>query len=121
MTRNTLHKTGKTVVLATNQLYFVQSADMVVFMSEGRIAESGSYPKLMAAGEHFATMMKEVQIEEEEKDSPFAATVGEITQSAVATSPVESDKVRLAKIHALVNRNAKYDDKSPPYMIILPT
>ena len=100
MTRNTLHKAGKTVVLATNQLYFVQSADMVVFMSEGRIAESGPYPKLMAAGAHFATMMKEVQIEEEEKDGPVAETAGEITQSTATT--VESDKVRVM-IRAVFN------------------
>ena len=87
-----MYKTGKTVVLATNQLYFVQSADLVIYMSEGRIAEAGPYPKLMAAGAQFATMMKEVQVEEEEDEKTAMATPSANT-AVVAVAPVESDKV----------------------------
>ncbi|CAD7704333.1 unnamed protein product, partial [Ostreobium quekettii] len=58
-----LHK-GKTRVLVTNQLQYVSSADMVVFMSDGKVAEVGPYSELMAAGKGFARMMAEAQVEE---------------------------------------------------------
>ena len=75
--RRALKKTGKTVVLATNQLYFVQSADVVLYVSDGRIAEAGPFQKLMASGGQFATMMREVQVDEEEKALEMApSTVG---------------------------------------------
>lgn len=80
-------------MLATNQLYFVQSADLVIFMSEGRVAESGPYPKLMAAGAQFATMMKEVQIQEDEEKTPITAPNGEVARNTTTETAVESDKV----------------------------
>ena len=67
LVRRALKETGKTVVLATNQLYFVQSADLVLYVSDGRIAESGPFPRLMAAGGQFTAMMKEVQVHEAER------------------------------------------------------
>jgi ABC-type multidrug transport system ATPase subunit len=83
MCRHTLQKAGKTVILATNQLYFVQAADQVVYMSQGKVSESGSFPQLMAAGGHFAAMMKEVQVEEEELNKDPAGV--EAAHSAAAT------------------------------------
>jgi ABC-type transport system involved in cytochrome bd biosynthesis fused ATPase/permease subunit len=56
-----MKKAGKTVILATNQMYFLQAADHVVNMSDGRVAEAGTFPALMASGGQFANMMKEVQ------------------------------------------------------------
>lgn len=37
----------RTVVLATNQLSFVQQADLVLFVQHGTIVEQGSYAALM--------------------------------------------------------------------------
>lgn len=53
---------GKTVVLATNQLQFVSAADKVLYISGGRVVESGSYADLLAAGGPFAAMMREAQV-----------------------------------------------------------
>lgn len=53
---------GKTVVLATNQLQFVASADKVLYIAGGRILESGTYADLLLAGGPFAAMMKEAQV-----------------------------------------------------------
>lgn len=53
---------GKTVVLATNQLQFVSAADKVLYISGGRVVESGSYVELLAAGGPFAAMMREAQV-----------------------------------------------------------
>lgn len=53
---------GKTRVLVTNQLQFVSSADLVVFMTDGEIAEMGSYSDLMAKNGAFAKMMAEAQV-----------------------------------------------------------
>ena len=53
----------KTVVLTTNQLQFVQAADLVLFVAQpGGIREAGTYEELIAAGGAFATMMREVQV-----------------------------------------------------------
>lgn len=53
---------GKTVVLATNQLQFVASADTVLYIAGGRILEAGTYADLLLAGGPFAAMMKEAQV-----------------------------------------------------------
>eukprot|EP00803_Ostreobium_quekettii_P010076 evm.model.scf_1807.1 EVM.evm.TU.scf_1807.1 scf_1807:280-13061(-) len=87
-----LHK-GKTRVLVTNQLQYVSSADMVVFMSDGKVAEVGPYSELMAAGKGFARMMAEAQVEEEPegsdagKDKPHkpSSTPAQPTPSAAPT------------------------------------
>ena len=47
----------------------------VIYMSEGRIVESGPFQRLMAEGGQFATMMKEVQVDEEEKALEVSASV----------------------------------------------
>lgn len=60
--RGELLRRGRTVILATNQLQFVQDADQVLFMSGGKVAEQGRFQALMSAGGQFAGMMKEVQV-----------------------------------------------------------
>ena len=49
-------------MLATNQLQFVQSADLILLTKAGRVAESGTYSSLMAAGGAFAALMREAQV-----------------------------------------------------------
>lgn len=53
---------GKTVVLATNQLQFVSLADLVVVMRGGQAVEVGPYSELLAAGGVLAALMKEAQV-----------------------------------------------------------
>lgn len=48
---------GKTRILVTNQLQFLQKADHIVVMDKGRIAEQGSFAQLMGSGAAFATLM----------------------------------------------------------------
>ncbi len=52
----------KTVVLATNQLQFVADADLILYLADGQIAESGTYDELISAGAGFAALMKEAQV-----------------------------------------------------------
>ena len=118
--RNTLLKAGKTVVLASNQLYFVKDADLVVYTSEGRVAEAGPYPKLMAAGGQFATMMKEVQVDEEEEEGQQAQAVvlADGSATAPAAAMLESNKARMG--HAVCTSQATHSSglsslKSCPY------
>ena len=47
----------KTRILVTNQLQFVNSADLIVHMSNGRIQERGTYEELLAKQGAFAQMM----------------------------------------------------------------
>ena len=47
----------KTRILVTNQLQFVNSADLIVHMNNGRIQEMGTYEELLAEQGAFAQMM----------------------------------------------------------------
>ena len=47
----------KTRILVTNQLQFVNSADLIVHMNNGRIQEMGTYDELLAKQGAFAQMM----------------------------------------------------------------
>ena len=58
---------GKTVLLVTHQLQYLQSCDRVVMMVGGRIAEKGTYSALLAAEGEFHLLMKQY-LEEEEGD-----------------------------------------------------
>ncbi|GAX80189.1 hypothetical protein CEUSTIGMA_g7627.t1 [Chlamydomonas eustigma] len=92
--RRAMKKAGKTVILATNQLYFLQAADLVVNMSDGQVAEAGPFPTLMASGGQFANMMKEVQVEQEghglEMDATNAAstTASHISDGGQQAPPI---------------------------------
>lgn len=52
----------KARVLVTNQLQFVRSADSVIFMAGGQIAEAGTYQKLMDAKAGFAKLMEQTEV-----------------------------------------------------------
>lgn len=79
---------GKTVVLATNQLQFVEDADTVLYMKDGRVAEAGTYHELMAIpGGVFAALMAESKVEGEEEEE--AAGAGAEQQRLVAPEVVE--------------------------------
>lgn len=52
---------GRTRVLVTNQLQFLRSADQIVFMLHGRMAEVGTYTELQAKEGLFAQMMKQAE------------------------------------------------------------
>mmetsp|Transcript_7887 Transcript_7887/g.22525 ORF Transcript_7887/g.22525 Transcript_7887/m.22525 type:complete len:1670 (-) Transcript_7887:66-5075(-) len=58
----------KTVVLVTNQLQFVDDADIILYMKDGKIAEKGTYEELMALeGGLFAALMSEAKVEQDEE------------------------------------------------------
>ncbi len=62
----------RTRVLVTNQLQFVEDADIVLYMKDGRVAEKGSYQELMAVPNGmFAALMADAAVEEDE-DEPEA-------------------------------------------------
>lgn len=53
---------GKTRILVTNQLQYVSKADVCVFMSEGHLAEVGSYKELTSRGGSFAQLMRQAEV-----------------------------------------------------------
>ncbi|GMH44339.1 hypothetical protein BSKO_12273 [Bryopsis sp. KO-2023] len=55
----------KTRIFVTNQLQFVSSADIVVFLTDGKVTEMGSYEELMSKNGPFSQMMSEAQVEED--------------------------------------------------------
>jgi ABC-type bacteriocin/lantibiotic exporter with double-glycine peptidase domain len=59
----------KTRVLVTHELSYIQHADLVVIMSEGRIVSSGSYLMVTRNGE-LAKLLAEVENEKANANSP---------------------------------------------------
>ena len=50
--------TGKTVIVIAHRMRTVMSADKIVVLEEGRVAEQGSPEELLAAGGLFARMVR---------------------------------------------------------------
>jgi len=66
---------GKTRILVTHALHFLPQVDYVYVVSDGRIAEQGTYAELMARGGEFSAFINEfgsAQEEEEEKNEDEA-------------------------------------------------
>lgn len=93
---------GKTVVLVTNQLQFVNHADKIVFLKHDKVAQEawvhkqGSYSELMQNPD-FAELMKDVGAGDDEviERSPKAddkASEGDKSDGTNAASPETSSK-----------------------------
>lgn len=52
----------KTRVLVTHQLHFIDKADLIVLMDDGRIIGKGSFNDLLRSSKEFATMMASFQM-----------------------------------------------------------
>jgi ABC-type multidrug transport system ATPase subunit len=58
---------GKTRILVTHALHFLPQVDYIYVISDGRIAEQGTYAKLMAHVGEFSAFTKEFGSTEEDK------------------------------------------------------
>lgn len=88
---------GKTVILVTHQLQFLQSADQIIIMDKGRVVDSGTYNSLKESGLDFAKMLtknaEESDDEEEEigdKVSRSGSKRGSGRSRKTSTSSAES-------------------------------
>lgn len=50
---------GKTRILVTHALHFLPQVDYIFVISDGRIAESGTYDELMSSGQEFSRFFNE--------------------------------------------------------------
>ncbi|OWY96859.1 Multidrug resistance protein ABC transporter, partial [Phytophthora megakarya] len=64
----------KLVVLVTHSLSFVNQGDQIAVLADGRIAEKGSYKKLMAKKTLLAQMVSNYVESEKEEDEENAAS-----------------------------------------------
>jgi len=60
---------GKTRILVTHALHFLPQVDYVYVVSDGRIAEQGTYAELMVRGGEFSAFINEFGSAQEEKDN----------------------------------------------------
>ena len=65
MLQNSL--SGKTRILVTHTIHFLPQVDYVYIISDGRVAEQGTYAELMARGAEFSEFIKEFGSTEEDK------------------------------------------------------
>ncbi len=52
----------RTRVLVTNQLQFTKEADLIVYIADGKVEESGTYAELMAADAGYAKLMNQAEV-----------------------------------------------------------
>ncbi|CAN6284680.1 unnamed protein product, partial [Urochloa humidicola] len=48
---------SKTVVYITHQIEFLPSADLILVMKDGRIAQAGKYDEILGSGEEFMELL----------------------------------------------------------------
>jgi len=60
---------GKTRILVTHALHFLPQVDYIYVVSDGRIAEQGTYAELMVRGGEFSAFINEFGSAQEEKDN----------------------------------------------------
>ena len=59
-------------MLVTNQLQYARPADQILYMSDGRVVEAGTYDELMERGGGFAQLMQQTEV----RGSCIAAVIG---------------------------------------------
>ena len=52
----------RTCVLVTNQLQFTKEADLIVYLSDGKVTECGTYAELMVADRGYANLMSQAEV-----------------------------------------------------------
>lgn len=62
------HLKGKTIVLATHQLQFIEQADLVIYLQEGKVGASGSYEELFNSSDDFRDFIDARKREQEESE-----------------------------------------------------
>ena len=76
---------GRTVILATNQIYRLTNASWITMLSEGHIEEQGCYSDLISANGRTAQLMREFAAGAEEKSPPTAGNAPDaLTETAGA-------------------------------------
>ncbi|MDP2439862.1 MAG: ABC transporter transmembrane domain-containing protein, partial [archaeon] len=90
------HLSGKTRILVTHQLFTLPSADLVVFMEDGRIAEMGTFQDLMQRGQGFAELIQNNSIESSSSNEVDEAFIGSSSSSSslISSSSLELEKKR---------------------------
>ena len=49
-------------MLVTNQLQFTKEADLIVYLADGKVEESGTYAELMDADGGYAKLMSQAEV-----------------------------------------------------------
>ena len=72
------------------RLQYVSEADHVVVLRDGEVAESGKYKTLMAQGGALASMMQDVQDDEDPEKAPAAGAASQIQCRLALAESVQS-------------------------------
>ena len=67
---------GRTAVVIAHRLSTVRSADVILVIESGLIAERGTHEELLAAGGRYAELYR-TQFEQQSSDVPETAAAGE--------------------------------------------
>jgi len=90
---------GKTRILVTHALHFLPQVDYVYVISEGRIAEQGTYANLMARKGEFSAFIKEFGSTEEDK----------VEEVAIKNSGVEAEGSKVDSAAGLTREKEKLE------------
>lgn len=94
---------GKTRILVTHALHFLNEVDYVICMHNGRIAERGTYEELKAADGPFARLIHEFANDDKEDEKKEEEEEG-IEEAEWKPVEVPREKMTANVKHALITR-----------------
>ena len=94
---------GKTRILVTHALHFLPQVDYVYVISDGRIAEQGTYAKLMAHRAEISAFIKEFGSTEEDK------VEYEDEEVAIKNSGIETERSKVDSAAGLTREKEKLE------------
>lgn len=108
----------KTLIMVTNQLYFLPNVDTVVLIHEGRVAEQGAYDDLMAHGPLFKELMESAGSMEDADAKPEGAPAGAIAPKDGASSDMNGEgsqplkkKISIRKSPSVAKGDGKQEEQ----------
>ncbi|XP_008820849.1 multidrug resistance-associated protein 9 [Nannospalax galili] len=76
---------GKTVVLVTHQLQFLESCDEVILLEDGKISEKGTHKELMEERGHYAKLIQDLRgLQFKDPEHVYNVAVGETLKEGPA-------------------------------------
>ena len=107
------HLGGTTRILVTHQLQYLESADVVVVIKDGRIAEQGSYAALIEKGVDFHQFKLDTGEDgdgDEKSSDADDVVVEDLLDLAVITTDTNADKTASSTTLAAVQNSEEMED-----------
>ncbi|KAI5634801.1 ABC transporter domain-containing protein [Phthorimaea operculella] len=95
---------GKTVVLVTHQVHFVQACDTIVLLNQGAVDYVGSYDELIKSGNDYTIMLTNVQETKDDKETEEKVQKRTSLQRGISTRSDNIEEDQKEELQAVEER-----------------